>query len=367
MDTGSATVNVGTQQGYTVSGGGNVTIMMPSIPGVSSYSLGIPGACLTAPSGGSLTFETDMGSITLPADMLADISGAEGRNAEITIGQGDKSGLPDSVKAVIGDRPLIQLSLTLEGKRTDWNNPDSPVTISIPYTPTAAELANPESIVIWYIDGSGNLVCIPNGHYDPATGTVTFSTTHFSLYAVGYNPVSFNDVASTDWYYKAVSFIAARGITTRTGSGTFSPDAVLTRADFLVMLMKVYGIAPDTNPADNFSDAGSTYYTGYLAAAKRLGISAGVGNNLYAPGKEITRQEMFTLLYNVLKAIGQLPPGDCGKTLSDFSDSNSVADWAKEAMALLVKTGTISGNLGKLSPTSTATRAEMAQVLYQLM
>lgn len=43
------------------------------------------------------------------------------------------------------------------------------------------------------------------------------------------------------------------------------------------MLMKAYGIAPDTNPEDNFADAGDTYYTGYLAAAKRLGISAGVG------------------------------------------------------------------------------------------
>ena len=105
------------------------------------------------------------------------------------------------------------------------------------------------------IDGSGNIVCVPNGRYDPATGTVTFSTTHFSLYAVGYNPASFSDVAPTDWYYKAVSFIAARGITTGAGNGAFSPDAGLTRADFLVMLMKAYGIAPDNNPADNFSDA----------------------------------------------------------------------------------------------------------------
>ena len=35
-----------------------------------------------------------------------------------------------------------------------------------------------------------------NGQYDPATGTVTFSTTHFSYYAVGFAQVSFNDVAA---------------------------------------------------------------------------------------------------------------------------------------------------------------------------
>jgi hypothetical protein len=164
-----------------------------------------------------------------------------------------------------------------------------------------------------------------------------------------------------------VSFIAARGITTGTGSGTFSPDLVLTRADFLVMLMKAYGIAPDTNPADNFSDAGSTYYTGYLAAAKRLGISAGVGNNLYAPGKEITRQEMFTLLYNALKALNKLPAADSGKTLENFIDQGDVAIWATEAMTLLVKSGMVSGSDSKLDPTGGSTRAQMAQVLYNLL
>jgi hypothetical protein len=37
--------------------------------------------------------------------------------------------------------------------RTEWNNPSAPVTVSIPYTPTAAELESPESIVVWYIGG----------------------------------------------------------------------------------------------------------------------------------------------------------------------------------------------------------------------
>lgn len=366
-DTGGAAVNVGVQQGNAISGGGNVTVIMPSIPGVGSYSLGVPASCLTTPDGGSLTLDTDAGSIALPADMLAGVSGAEGKKAEITIGQGDKSNLPDEVKTAIGDRPIVQLTLTLDGAQTDWSNPGAPVTVSIPYTPTEDELKNPDSIVVWYIDGSGNPQCVTNGHYDPATGTVSFYTTHFSLYGVGYNMASFNDVASTDWYYKAVSFIAARDITNGTGGGNFSPDAHLTRGDFLVMLMKAYGIAPDVSPADNFSDAGNTYYTGYLAAAKRLGISAGVGNNLFAPEKEITRQEMFTLLYNALKIIGQLPEGDSGKTLSNFSDSNRVADWAKEALTLLLKAGTVGGGGGKLNPTGTTTRAEMAQVLFNLL
>jgi hypothetical protein len=184
---------------------------------------------------------------------------------------------------------------------------------------------------------------------------------------VAYNPVNFNDVATGAWYNKAVGFIAARGITSGTGNGKYSPEAKLTRGEFIVLVMRAYDIAPDTDLANNFSDAGNTYYTGYLAAAKRLGISSGVGNNMYAPGNEITRQEMFTLVYNILKVIGQLPQGDSGKSLSSFSDAGQIASWAKDAMALLVETGTIGGDNGMLTPTSTTTRAEMAQVVYNLL
>ncbi|HHX75056.1 MAG TPA: S-layer homology domain-containing protein, partial [Firmicutes bacterium] len=253
------------------------------------------------------------------------------------------------------------------GRQIDWFNPNAPVTISIPYTPTEVELANPESIVIWYIDGPGNVISVPNGHYDPATGVVTFSTTHFSDYAVAYNPVTFYDVAADAWYYRAVGFIAARGITKGTGNGNYSPALKLTRGEFIVLLMRAYDIAPDANPADNFSDAGNTYYTGYLAAAKRLGISAGVGNNMYAPGKEITRQEMFTLLYNGLKVVGQLPQDASGKVLSDFSDAGQIASWAKDAVSMLIRAGAVSGSNGRLFPLNTATRAEMAQLLYNLL
>ncbi|MEA4925987.1 MAG: S-layer homology domain-containing protein [Syntrophomonadaceae bacterium] len=341
-------------------------VTMPLIPGINAYTLGITAALLSgSEAGDALTFVTGIGSLTLPGNMLSG-TGLTG-SAGITIGEGDKEILPDDVKSAIGDKPLIQLTLSIDGRQTDWRNPAAPVTVSIPYTPTEEELANPESIIVWYIDGAGNVVTIPNGHYNPATGMITFETTHFSDYAAAYKKVSFNDVATGTWYYNAVSFIAAREITTGTGSGNYSPDAKLTREDFLVMMMRAYNIVPDTNPNDNFSDAGSTYYTNYLAAAKRLGISAGVGNNMYAPGKEITRQEMFTLLYNILKVIGQLPKGNSGKTLSDFSDVGAIASYAQEAMAYLTEAGVISGSNSLLTPVATTTRAQMAQVLYNLM
>lgn len=364
----SAVVNIGTQQENIFSGEGTTVITVPSIPGVNNYTISIPADCLSTLGGkGALTFNAATGSVTLPADMLSGIAGTEGKNVGITIGQGDKSILPETVRTAIGDRPLIQLSATIDGKQTEWSNPNAPVRISIPYTPTADELANPESIIIWYIDGSGNTVSVPNGRYDTAAGTVTFTTTHFSYYAVGYNKVNFNDVATNAWYNKAVGYIAARGITTGTGSSNYGPEVRLTRGEFLVMLMKAYEIGPDSNVTNNFSDAGNTYYTGYLAAAKRLGITGGVGGNMFAPNKDISRQEMFTMLYDALKLIDKLPQPDAEKTLSTFSDAGQVASWAKDAMTFMAGTGIIGGSSGRLLPERTTTRAEMAQALYNLL
>ncbi|PYG89733.1 S-layer family protein [Ruminiclostridium sufflavum DSM 19573] len=196
---------------------------------------------------------------------------------------------------------------------------------------------------------------------------MTFVTNHFSSYAVGYNKVEFKDVGFNDSYADAVSFIAAREITSGTGTGTFGPADTLTRGQFITLLLKAYEISLDANPSDNFKDAGNTYYTEYLAAAKKLGISGGVGDNRFEPGKAISRQEMYTLLCKTLKQINMQPKGASEKKLSDFTDSGEIAGWAEDSVKLLLETGKISGNAGKLSPAGAATRAEMAQVLYNLI
>ena len=339
-------------------------VTLPSIPDVTAYTISFPVADL----GGledSITIETAFGSFAIPGEMLS--NGELTGTAAITIGQGVKESLPAELKAAIGDRPLISLTLTIDGEQVDWNNPEAPVTVSIPYSPTEEELEHPESIILWYLDGNGRVITVPNGHYDKAQGVVIFTITHFSNFAVAFNKVAFDDVVPGAWYGPAVDFIAARGITSGTAAGQFSPAGKLTRGQFIVLMMKAYEIAADAEPRDNFADAGQTWYTGHLAAAKRLGISAGVGNNLFAPMQEITRQEMFTLLHNTLRLIDQLPRGESGKKLSDFADADSIAPWAKSAMAFLVEKGVIGGADGKLMPISSSTRAEMAQVLYNLL
>ncbi len=175
---------------------------------------------------------------------------------------------------------------------------------------------------------------------------------------------SFVDVPDSEWYSSAVKFIAQKSITTGTGNSRFSPNALLTRGQFIVMLMKACDIVPDASPSDNFNDAGNTYYSNYLATAKRLGITQGVGGNLYFPENNITRQDMFTLMYNALKNLGKLPTGTITKS---YSDEGQIAIYAKTPINSFTASGVISGSQGKVDPAGLSTRAQMAQVLYNLL
>jgi len=127
-----------------------------------------------------------------------------------------------------------------------------------------------------------------------------------------------------------VNYIAARGVTNGTSAEVFSPNAKLMRGEFIVMLMRAFEINPDDDTSFNFSDGGSTYYTGYLAAAKRLGLADGVGNNRFAPERDITRQEMFALLYKTLKNINRIPQGSSSNGIYDFSDAGQIESWAMD-------------------------------------
>ncbi len=307
---------------------------------------------------------TGIGSITFDSVAAGNISaaGAPG-NITIEIEKVDASPLDAGIREIVGDRPVYDFKLTAGDSRISSFGGGS-ASISIPYTLQPGEDEN--AVVVYYIDDISKTAQPVRGVYNVQTGTVDFTTSHFSKYAVAYHKVTFADVKSDAWYYQAVTFLAARGITSGTGGNRFSPDAVLTRGQFMVMLMRAYGLQADEKPSDNFSDAGGTYYTGYLAAAKRLNITSGVGNNRFAPNDRITRQEMFTLLYNALELLGELPDGTSGKSPADFTDSDRIAVWAKKAVASLVESGKISGSGGSINPQGTASRAEMARMLYGL-
>ncbi len=360
---GSAEVDLGTLAWDMFNGEETTVITVPSIPGVNAYTLSTPAAFLSGSQGeGALTFATETGSITIPSNMLSAI---DGKKVGITIGQGDRSGLPDEIKTAIGDRPLVQLTLAVDGEQTAWNNPDAPVTVSIPYTPAAAELQNPEYIVVWYIDGSGNVVSIPNARYNPETGTVIFTTTHFSHYAVAYVTKAFDDLESAAWAKYSIEVLASKGILKGISEKEYNPRAYITRADFLYSLMRTLGV--DAWVDGNFDDiGGNAYYYKEIAIAKKLGITNGTGNNKFNPDAGITRQDMMVLTARALKVLKKLKEQGAASDLEKFADKSLISAYAIDSVAAIVKEGLIVGSGNKLSPLDNTTRAETAVFIYRI-
>ncbi|WP_310830609.1 S-layer homology domain-containing protein [Paenibacillus pedocola] len=302
-----------------------------------------------------------VGTITFDAKSAATISGAaDAGDITITIA---KVSLNDEGKAVLGDRPVYDLTVKAgDSAVADFGG--GKVKISVAYTLHAGEDAH--AVIVYYITASGNLETV-RGNYQAASSSVDFVTTHFSQYIIGYNKITFADVAASSWYSEAVGYLAARSITSGTDGNNYSPNAALTRGQFVVLLLKAYGIAPENDGAANFTDAGTSYYSNYLAAAKRLGIATGSGNNQFKPDNQITRQELFTLLYRSLTILGELPEGTGNTALSGFSDASQVAGYAEEALQALIAGGIIEGNNGKLDPQGISTRAQAAQVIFNLL
>ena len=306
--------------------------------------------------------ETGMGSILFDEKALKTINDKASGDISIRMETVDSGNLSEETKALVGDRPVYDLSVSAgDTKISSFNG--GTASISIPYTLKSGEDKN--AVVVYYVDDIGNLQTV-RGAYNETTGMVDFDVMHFSKYAVGYNKVSFADVNGNAWYSDAVTFLSARGITTGTSANRFGPDAAITRGEFLVMLMRAYDIEPMTS-SDNFADAGNSYYTNYLAAAKKIKITKGVGDNLYQPNERISRQDMFTLLYRALDSINEIPADENVGDINQFSDSKLLMEYAKTAVEVLVSSGVVSGSGGKLDPAGLSTRAQMAQLLTNLL
>jgi len=316
---------------------------------------------LVSGSKASLTIDVGFGTVTFDVEALGTIAGNEDEgDISFIIG---KSELTEEGKEVLGDRPVYDL-LVYAGQSEVSSFGGSLVKVFLPYQPKRGEDTN--ALIIYHVNEDGELNLV-EGQYNPSAKGLRFSTEHFSQYIIGYNKIEFADVASSSWYASAVSYLAAREITSGTDENHFSPNANITRGQFIVLLLNAYGIEADGAGSDNFADAGNTYYTGYLAAAKRLGIANGYEGNVFAPNDTISRQELFTLLYRALTVLDKEPASKGGASLSDFSDRTDVAGYALESLEALVEAGVVSGSEGKLNPRAASTRAQVAQVLYNLL
>ena len=176
----------------------------------------------------------------------------------------------------------------------------------------------------------------------------------------------FIDLGGYDWAKDAINELAEAGVIKGTSANTYSPGANITRADFALLLTRAFKLTSDST--ENFADvAANKYYAAELAIAKANGIVNGIGNNKFKPEGQITRQDMMVMLERALKKLGYELGEAEGSELAAFSDAAQVADYAKEAAALLIGNGVVAGSNGRINPQGKATRAEVAVLLERVL
>ena len=189
--------------------------------------------------------------------------------------------------------------------------------------------------------------------------------TSVPLSAAAVSISDFTDVKPSAWYYEAVNYAVINGLYSGTSETTFSPETPMTRGMLVKVIGSVAGI-PDTYQSSQvqFSDIKeSDYYAAYAAWARDNGIVSGVGNNQFAPGNSITREQIATIFFNYDKKFGKSTAFSETKYLA-FPDTADVSDYAVDALKWATYYDVINGTNTGLTPKGIATRAQVAQMFF---
>ena len=180
--------------------------------------------------------------------------------------------------------------------------------------------------------------------------------------------LNFTDVQPNDWFAEPVAFAVEHGLFAGTSATTFSPNVNMTRAMLVAVLYRHSGDSVQNQQV--FDDvAADAWYAEPIAWAKEKGVVAGMTETTFAADQSITREQMATILMRYTKYMGIDTPAG-GDAIKSYSDYDSISSYALASMAWAVDQGLISGTTSStLSPTSGATRAQVATILmrYVLM
>lgn len=171
----------------------------------------------------------------------------------------------------------------------------------------------------------------------------------------------YTDVTNkTEYYYDAINWAAVTGVTAGVGDNQFAPNQGCTRAQLVSFLWRAAGEPePETtkSPFTDVQDPNEYYYKAVLWAAEN-GIAAGVGNNQFAPNQTCTRAQIVSFIYRA--------SGDTETYTENPFQDVSPKDYYYKAVLWGAANGVVAGTSDTtFSPNETCTRAQGVSFLYR--
>ena len=174
----------------------------------------------------------------------------------------------------------------------------------------------------------------------------------------------FKDYDRTAWYAEAVSAAVDNGLLYGKSTTVIDPNGDMTRAEMAAIINRSFGCYKAADISQYKDVAKSKWYYKDVALAVQMGTYNGRSASAMAPDAPISRQEAMTVVARALEL-------DCNayaKTdLSKFADEKNISSWALPYVRAMVGTDYIHGRTKGLEPLDNITRAEFAQIFYNII
>ena len=171
--------------------------------------------------------------------------------------------------------------------------------------------------------------------------------------------IGFSDSAG-HWAKNDIVAMAEHGFISGYDGGTFRPEARITRAEFVTILIRVLqdvqGVA--VTGENTFSDTNGHWAQTGISTAVKLGVLGGYGDGRFGPDDFVTREQIAIMLINAAGVSGGEDTG--------FADDADISQWAREQVSAVAELGWIRGHAdGTFRPQINATRAEVCVILLR--
>lgn len=168
----------------------------------------------------------------------------------------------------------------------------------------------------------------------------------------------------------SVETLATYGIVQGVAEDAYFPERTMTRAEFAAVLVRALGLETIQNaPFTDVTEEEDWFYAS-VNAAYYYGIVKGTTENVFCPYGTITREEVAVMIARAAKLCGmdvEMESFAAQTILVEFIDYVTVSDWAKLQVAFCYREKILDRSAWEIEPKKAATRAEVAEMLYQML
>ena len=196
------------------------------------------------------------------------------------------------------------------------------------------------------------------------TSCLSLAVSASAANTVNRKATDFRDFDKSAWYAEAVSAAVDNGLLYGKSATVIDPNGDMTRAEMAAIINRSFGCYKTADISQYKDVSKSKWYYKDVALAVQMGTYNGRSASSMAPDAPISRQEAMTVVARAL----ELDYDSYSKTdLSVFSDRSEISNWALPYVRAMVGADYIHGRTKGLEPLDNITRAEFAQIFYNII